>query len=432
MIAVSLFRYGARALTLCVGAVLLSSSSWSIPAGGYTNDPWGDVTGDGVVTQADVDMVAEYLLPTHGTLTKQEKERVRRYGDIAGVVNRTTVGNNVVDTNDALRHVLLSGGVIDAGTAGTYQPGIPGSKYGDVNGDGRVDIVDSVLVRRHLSGKVTDPAILARINARGLGDISPTIPYVSFGDGTIDAADLTTVTARALGTESNPPAYVDYWPMHAPDFEHPTVSPDVYMFTDLNGLTGDMNRQIGYGTNPAREYNGYTVTDVVGDDGSKVGVFKGIDGSVYALYITYPLAFGNRGVVFQSPVKIIDSNATVPGGSFHGEVVGYNEDLGYRRVPFTVTVLANDDVTTAAAGAYLGYSTWSKTLQIRLDIALVAYRAGQMEMQQAFFFDFAPFIGIVTRGQTAMRGSPAPTPDKPYCELDTATVRGIMYAPGKP
>lgn len=420
-----------RAGLAAAGTLLVSSACHAIPLGGFPNDPFGDVNADGLVTPADAALVQQYIdFPLTLASVPWVKERIRRYGDVAGVDVHNTVGNNVVDTNDTQRHLLLGGGIIDPGTAGAYSP-VGGGVYGDVNGDGQVDIVDSVILARSVRG-IAHPGYEANVHTRGKGDISPTTPFIGFGDGIINAADVSVITARANGTEANPPPYVDYWPMHAPNADHPTIVSDTYEFTDLNGLTGDMNHKIFYTTQSPKEYNGFTVTEIAGTDGSVVGVFKGVDGSVYVLYVQYPLAFGSREITFQSPVKIIDASKTTAGQTFGGNVVGFSANIGDRIVPFTVTVLANDDVTTPAAGFYPGFSTWSKTLQVRLDIALVAYRPGQLEMQQAFFFDFTPFVGMVSRGQTAMRGSAAPTPDKPYCELDSATVRGIKYSATKP
>jgi hypothetical protein len=53
-------------------------------------------------------------------------------------------------------------------------------------------------------------------------------------------------------------------------------------------------------------------------------------------------------------------------------------------------------------------------------------------MQQAFFFDFTPGIGIIGRGQASLMGSPAPTNDRVRLEQTSARVRGRNYSLNTP
>lgn len=391
---------------------------------------WGDVNEDGCITGADARLVQQYI-DNRGSLTLAQAERIVRYGDIAGTVNRTTIGDNVVDGQDVMRGGLLWAGLIDAGTTGVVR-----ADYGDVDGDGKVTIVDMVTVNRSRSGLTAPPEIQARVAARGGGDISPTVPYISFGDGRITAADVAAILARAMGTETNGPAYPDFWPLHAPTADNPATPADLYTFTDVNGYTGDLLHRISFVTQTPKQVRGYTVTDVAGTDGSIVGAFKGIDGSIYALYFKYPQTFGDNLIEFASPVKVLDVRA-VNGeiSEWSGRTSGTLVSFGVRPVVFRGRVLSREPVYVPSAGAYPAGappSRWSGTVRVRLDVGILAGLTSQQEMQQAFFFDFAPNIGIVGRGQASLMGSPAPTNDRVRLEQDTARVRGINYSLTEP
>jgi hypothetical protein len=314
--------------------------------------------------------------------------------------------------------LIIGGGVIDAGTAGAAPAG-----YGDVNGDGRVDIVDAVTTQRSLHGGGSVPLASA--------DISPTTPYISFGDGAVDMNDVVVITQRAAGLDTNPPAYTDYWPMHLPNL--PTGSAqDKYTYVDVNGQSGDFNHQTEYRTQAREEIGGYTITRIDGSDNTSVGVFKGQDGSIYALYLQYPVAFQGRRVTFSSPVKVLDAAAAAAGSgtwSTNG-LTADTTDYGVRPARIRGTVLGKADTYTPAAGQYPAGSPpskWSDAVRVRLDVALLAIPTSNFDMQQALFFDFAPFIGPVSRGQARVQGAAAPESDKPLTSLTDATVRGIRY-----
>lgn len=388
--------------------------------------PWGDVTGDGRINQDDVQMFRAYTDNPLNIPSASQRERIRRYGDVDGVVNRTDIGNDVVNLQDVQRLALLSGGLIDAGTAGPHMPG-----YGDIDGDGQVTIADSLRVARAIKNLESDPSITHRVFSRGGGDVSPTVPYISFGNGYINSLDLSVIEKRAAGTDTNLPAYLDYWPAQLPTAHYPGVTSDQYTLRDLNGLSGDTVGQTKYFTQAVEEIRGYTVTRISGSDNSTVGIFKGIDGSIYAMYVLYPYSFANRRIDFMSPIKVLDARAAREGsGSWSGKTFGDAKDYGVRPVPYTGTVLSREDVFTQAAGAFptgTPASTWSQTVRVRLDVALLAGPTSTTEMQQAFFFDFMPHIGPVGRGQAALRGASEPTNDRPRLELDTVRVRGRSY-----
>ncbi|HOC32368.1 MAG TPA: dockerin type I domain-containing protein, partial [Armatimonadota bacterium] len=218
-----------RAVVLIAVLGLLAAVSLaSLPSAPRVNDPYGDVNGDGLVNSADINLLRTYLT-NPSVLSTERKDRIRRFGDINNIVNRTTIGNGILDSHDVVRHALMAGGIIDAGTAGVAR-----ADYGDVDGDGKVTLVDTVIIQRSLSG-FKNPAYETKVRSKGLGDISPTIPYVSFGDKAITDADFQQLQARAAGSEPNPPAYVDYWPAQCPNIEFTGVVADRYTFTDLNG-----------------------------------------------------------------------------------------------------------------------------------------------------------------------------------------------------
>lgn len=383
--------------------------------------PWGDVDGDGRVTLRDADLTQGYL--SGSPLSDAMRRQIRLFGDIAGTINRSIVGNDVVDANDVARLALLTGGIIDAGTAGPDHPG-----YGDVNGDGVVDIVDAVISQRSLNG-IANPDSESRVHTRGIGDISPTVPFITFGDGIIDAADVDAITRRATGTETDPPAYPDYWPMHAPTPDFPDVAADTYSFTDLNGVSGDSSHQIAFQTQTPEEAGGYTITRVTGSDNSVVGVFKGIDGSIYAMFLEYPLAFGDRRVTFQSPVKVLDAAAARGDyDAWSGFTTTDLDGTGPRPMPFSTTVLSRGGAMVDPGVP----ASWPATIRVRLDVGILKADDRDIEMQQAFFFDFVPFIGVVGRSQAGIQGATVPEPFKPGLTLDAATVRGILYDAGHP
>jgi hypothetical protein len=391
---------------------------------------WGDVDEDGYITGADARLAQRYI-DNRGSLTLAQAERIIRYGDIAGTVNRTTIGNNVVDDQDVMREGLLCAGLIDAGTTGVVK-----ADYGDVDGDGKVTIVDMVAVNRSRSGITAPAEIQTRVMARGGGDVSPTVPFISFGDGQITSADVAAILARAMGTETNAPVYQDFWPLHSPTADYPTTPADLYAFTDVNGYTGDLLHRISFATQSPKQVRGYTVTEVVGTDGSIVGAFKGIDGSIYALYFKYPRTFGDNLIEFASPVKVLDIRA-VNGeiAEWSGRASGTLLSFGVRPIVFRGRVLSQAPVYVPSAGSYPAGtppSRWSSTIRVRLDIGVLAGPTSQQEMQQAFFFDFTPNIGIVGRGQASLMGSPAPTNDRVRLEQDSARVRGLNYSLSEP
>jgi hypothetical protein len=379
--------------------------------------PWGDVDADGLVTVADANLVDTYIVdPT--SLSMEQRERIKRYGDINGTQNVSVVGDGVVDMNDLLRIARVAAGILDPGTAGAQYP-----HYGDVDNDGKVTIADVVHVARYLNG------LDAGLNkAPGVGDVAPTTQKVTFGDGQITTADSLLIRQRAMGTEVNPPAYRDYWPM---------IQGDQHQFTDVNHRSGDALSQTRFGTsagtsplNYAFEPRGYTLTEVAGDDGASLaGVFKGINGSIYALYVQFPY-FSAQRMDFQSPMKVLDVTQLTPGATWTGDLTS-KMSLGQRPVHYKVTVLRVGDTYTNAAGAYQAStpiaSTWSKSVSVRIDIAVLGVPGSPMEMQQAVFFDFAPGIGVVRRGQAPIQGMAAPTTDRPLLELDQTAVRGITY-----
>lgn len=412
-------------LTATAADLSLSVDSAAFSVGNTPTGPWGDVDQDGFVTVTDADLVDAYIA-NPGSLSLPQRERIVRYGDIAGAHNVNSVGNGVVDMNDLLRITRLAAGIIDPGTAGPEFP-----HYGDVDNDGKVTILDLVHLARYLNGLESDAALIARIQTAGVGDVAPTTQKVAFGDGQITAADSLLIRQRAMGTEVNPPAYQDYWPM---------IPGDKYQFTDINRRSGDALNQTTFltsaGANPLNysfEPRGYTVSEVVADDGASLaGVYKGINGSIYALYAQFPY-FSAQRMDFQSPMKVLDVTQLTPGASWTGDIVGNMTSVGLHPVHYKVTVLRVGDTYTNAAGAYNTpptpiFSTWSQTVSIRIDIAVLASANSRIEMQQAVFFDFAPGIGPVRRGQAPIQGMAAPTNDRPLIELDQTTVRSITYS----
>lgn len=392
--------------------------------GGLPNDPYGDVNGDGVVNTADVSLIHTFRT-NPASLSSAAKERIRRYGDIAGVANICEIGNGTVDQHDVLRHLYMAGGVIDAGTTGVVR-----ADYGDIDGDGKVTLVDTVIVQRSVSG-LKHPTYETKVQTKGLGDISPTIPNIRFGNGIIDVNDELVLTERVGGFEEIPPAYVDYWPAGCPTPAYPTRPADRYFFTDLNGITGDANHRVYFQTQSVEERRGFTVTRVVGDDNSIAGVFKGIDGSIYAVYLRHPLFYNNATLEFSCPVKMLDASAARAGtGTWQGRTLCDPGISEIQPFAFRGTVLASESVYTPAAGLYptdTPPSTWSKTIRIRLDVALHKGIGTPFEAQQALFFDFAPYIGMIGRGQAAYFGSPARESNKANLSLDRVIVRGLTY-----
>jgi hypothetical protein len=405
-------RTGSLGMALA-GAASLCVACHAAP-GAY--GPWGDVDGSGTIDAADATLATAYRLAP-GTLTAAQQDRVRRYGDVAGVTNQNFIGNGAVDTHDVQRMLIIGGGVIDAGTAGPAPAG-----YGDVNADGRIGIVDAVITQRSRNG--LGSVSIAR------ADISPTTPYISFGDGAINTDDVNVILARAAGTDANPPAYTDYWPMHLPNLPPGGVQ-DKYTYVDLNGLSGDFNHRTVYGTPAREEFGGYTITRIDGSDNTSAEVFKGQDGSIYALALQYPVAFQGKRVAFSSPVKVLDAGAAAAGSGAWSIRVGANTtDYGVRPARVAGTVLRKEIAYTVAAGTYTSAtpaSGWPDTVSVRLDVQLDAIPSNNIALQQALFFDFAPFVGPVRRGQASVQGAAAPQPDKPLTSLVDATVRGIRY-----
>jgi hypothetical protein len=68
---------------------------------------------------------------------------------------------------------------------------------GDVNGDGKVDLVDASLALQASAGlrKLT-------IAEQARGDVGPLVGGVSNPDGKIDAGDALTITQKAIGIVS--------------------------------------------------------------------------------------------------------------------------------------------------------------------------------------------------------------------------------------
>jgi hypothetical protein len=392
---------------------------------GARTGPWGDVDADGWVTTRDAELVRTFVTAPE-TLGEALRDRIRRYGDVNAAVTRTEIGNGALDGQDVARLTLLGAGIIDAGTCGPDTPG-----YGDIDGDGVVTIADAVCASRARSGLL--PAeVQERAVQRGVGDVSPTLPFTSFGDGAITEDDARVIEVRADGADPGAPAYADYWPLHLPTARHPETPTDAYTFFDK----GPLQTFIGYTTTAVEETDGLTVTRVDGTDGSVAGVYKGIDGSIYVAYMEHPPTLGPRRFRFTSPFKLLDARAAR--GDFDtwaGTTSSWAPDLGTKPMPYRVTILRRGDVYTPAAGPHpdgAPASAWSGTISLRLDVGLLASRDSAMEMQQAFFFDIAPGIGIVGRGQASLQGASAPTLDRPCLEATSITVRGRTYSETQP
>jgi Dockerin type I domain len=78
-------------------------------------------------------------------------------------------------------------------------------KFGDVNGDGKVDAEDARMILQEVTGKVT---LTSRQRfAADLGPIGDTASQLSPGDGIIDVADASRLLRRAVGLATE-----DTWP----------------------------------------------------------------------------------------------------------------------------------------------------------------------------------------------------------------------------
>ena len=113
-------------------------------------DLLGDVNGDGIVDEKDVELVQKYDAGT-GSLTDDEKKRADVNGD------------GIIDAGDAVK---ISNMIIDKNAI-----------FGDVNGDGKVDKDDAELVQKYDAGtgSLTD-------DEKKRADVN--------GDGVIDAGDV--------------------------------------------------------------------------------------------------------------------------------------------------------------------------------------------------------------------------------------------------
>lgn len=72
-------------------------------------------------------------------------------------------------------------------------------KPGDVNGDGSVNVTDSVLVLRHIVGLNPLSA-----DAAGRADVAPLNANGTFGDGNLDVQDAIRILRRGVGLEPDP------------------------------------------------------------------------------------------------------------------------------------------------------------------------------------------------------------------------------------
>jgi hypothetical protein len=115
--------------------------------------------------------------------------------DKNGLISSTTNGTSSLDLTNA---VGATGAAIDQASLNIYAltPAGISSRDGDINGDGKVDIVDAFLAVRIALGTV--PATFEQLLH---GDVGPLRRHVSVPDGTIGADDAILILQKAVGID---------------------------------------------------------------------------------------------------------------------------------------------------------------------------------------------------------------------------------------
>jgi len=261
--------------------------------------------------------------------------------------------------------------------------------YGDMNEDGRLDVMDVGLVFRAALGLREFPQELMRA-----ADVAPRRSMDSFGDGRLDVSDVLRLLRYTLGLEGDP------WP--AREVMFPIEPGNQWTYVDEGGRTVTAVVGPKVSVEVVDHYEDvYEVKLSNGesywmrqDDGEEGPVLKLVRrterGGITSTFVPavelvrHPLYVG----------KVWSGRTAVPIG-----VVSQGE--------FTSEVVREETVTTEA-GTF-------RTYQVKTEVAItvMGYPIGF-----TLYFRYAPWFGWVTLSESA---------DGPGMRVKSANVHGVLY-----
>lgn len=292
--------------------------------------------------------------------------------------------------------------------------------YGDVDGNGAVNILDARLLARIAGGLAPgNPA------ANRYGDVAPLNNYDagSFGDGKITLADASRLMRRLNGQEpADWPAKANYYQLQ------PGNTFTVRKFNESGTATGDVTTTV---QQPVQETVGgvtYIVYPLTGSDGSEQRLVTGkLDGANTVPFTDSQgrpalgatrFTFNDSTSTFNPPLVVLTypvQAGTTWSGTTQGVITGISASINYTGTisgPVTLDVPAGHfenafKVTLAYNGS-----------------------AGFASATGEEYYWFVPFLGPVQHGFTrtisSFLGNQVKTVN-PDIKLTAATVHGVQY-----
>jgi hypothetical protein len=288
--------------------------------------------------------------------------------------------------------------------------------YGDVNGNGLVDMGDAVVLCRVGAGLALNTDTIRRN-----GDVAPVNDYNggSFGDGRITLLDAVRVSEKAAGLST------DAWPAKTTGYL--LEAGDVYVTrkydksgTALTGPgTGSADVSTVFSGPISETVGGITYTTVflaTSSDGDVQRLVQVVDaGNTPTQVIATQLTLGSKPTTFNPPIVAL-KYPLQNGTSWNGTTTA-TDTATSTQVTATYTGSISGPVSVTMADGVLSFDNAYKVT--------VTYNAGALLYGSEYYW-FVPFVGPVQHGftRTALFATTAVNPDY---KLVSANVHGVLY-----
>lgn len=266
--------------------------------------------------------------------------------------------------------------------------------YGDMNGDGRLDVMDVGLALRAALGLRDFPQQIMRT-----ADVAPRRSVDSFGDGRVDVSDVLRLLRYVLGLEGDP------WPARQVLFPIEPGNQWTYVDEAGNTVTAEVGPQVQVEVVGSGGKVGYeSAYEVSLSNGESYWVRQddGEEGPVLKL-----LRRTERGGITSTFVPAVElvRHPLYVGKVWNGSTavtIGVPSQGQY-----TSEVIREETVTTEAGT----FSTYQVKTQVTVTVL------GQM-IGFTRYFRYAPWFGWVTLSDAA---------DSPALQVKSAKVHGVQY-----